>query len=166
MALLCRKKPKFSIDELKVADNEILENRFALEHPNVNAGNVYKEYCRFIELKVAMGDYDAVKLSPSPLVDSMWQLHILDTRRYVEMCSKLPSFIHYDPDGCMDKWYEITLVAYRARFSEDAPSAVWPPQLHQKELMIDCEEASTNFSGSIVTNDCDRNSTTNFLCID
>jgi hypothetical protein len=100
----------------------------------MDAASIYKEYCHFIELKITMGDYDALILSPSPFVDSMWHLHILDTRRYSGMCSKLPSFIHHDPDAGKDpearrKRYNNTLFAYRARFGEDAAITIWPNDL-------------------------------------
>jgi len=133
--------PLFKIDKFKVPDEEALMDRFARENTTVKAASIYKEYCRFIELKITMGDYDALKLSPSPLVDSMWHLHILDTRRYSDMCSTLPSFIHHNPDGGNDpearrKRYENTLLAYRARFGKDATSTIWPSDLYMEDVRI------------------------------
>ena len=66
----------------------------------------------------------------------MWHLHILDPRRYEDMCSKLPPLIHHNPDGGHDaaarrKRYEATLFAYRARFGEAAQNAIWPHHLYQ-----------------------------------
>jgi hypothetical protein len=124
-----------------VPDQEILQARFAREHSNTDVVSAYQEYRRFIELKITMGDYDATKLSPSPLIDSMWHLHILDIRRYEDMCSKLPSLIHHNPDGGNDaasrsKRYEATLFAYRARFGEAAPNAIWPHHLYQNDIMV------------------------------
>ncbi len=118
-----------------------MKDRFAKAHSDKDIDSVLCEYRRFMELKVAMGDYDATQLSPSPLVDAMWHLHILDTRQYLAMCSEQPSFIHHNPDGCKDlaarrSRYQTTLLAYRARFGEPAPSAIWPHNLYDTDIIL------------------------------
>ena len=37
-------------------------------------------YKKFLELKAEHEDWDAKKLSPPPLVDEVWHLHVLDTQ--------------------------------------------------------------------------------------
>lgn len=112
-----------------------MKDGFSLSHPHENVDSVFREYRHFMELKVAVGKYDATQLSPSSLVDAMWHLHILNTRQYSAMRADLPSFIHHNPDGGKDAAarcirYQMMLVAYRARFGEITPSAIWPQNLY------------------------------------
>ena len=39
-----------------------------------------QEYVVFMQLKKALGDYDATRLSAPPMIEIIWRLHILDTR--------------------------------------------------------------------------------------
>ncbi len=124
-----------AFDSFELPESDILKDRFSLAHPHEDVDSVFREYRRFMELKVAVGDYDATQLSPSSLVDAMWHLHILDTRQYSAMCADLPSFIHHNPDGGKDAAarcirYQTTLIAYRSRFGETAPSTIWPQNLY------------------------------------
>merc|ERR1712141_738583 len=49
------------------------------------------------------GDFDSCRLSPSPMIDSMWHLHILDTKCYSDFCEAIfppiGPFIHHDIHG-------------------------------------------------------------------
>ncbi len=51
----------------------------------------------FVELKKSAKDWRADKLSPSPLVDMVWHVVLLDTIAYAELCGK--TFIHHRPGG-------------------------------------------------------------------
>ncbi|KAJ3374540.1 hypothetical protein GGF31_007318 [Allomyces arbusculus] len=57
------------------------------------------EYRRFLVLKVAHNDGQAVLLSPSAIIDAVWHAHILDTRAYLAMNQRLPFWIHHEPKG-------------------------------------------------------------------
>ncbi len=63
------------------------------------------EYARFMALKVKTHDWDALLLSPSPRVDAIWHMHVLDTRHYAAYCARImrvptgPGLIHHDPAG-------------------------------------------------------------------
>jgi Ubiquitin family len=132
---------KIKVDQLQIPMQEILDERFCRNHQDFEFSKVFREYSRFIELKLVTEDFDATLLSPSPIVDAMWHLHILDTKKYSDMCSTFPSFIHHDPDGGIDtearrKRYESTLLAYRARFGETPPHGIWPENLHRNEIVV------------------------------
>ena len=67
------------------------------------ATEVVEEYHRFMQLKKALKDYEATRLSPSSAIDLVWHEHILDTRRYGAFCTQLCGrLIHHDPDGDLD----------------------------------------------------------------
>jgi hypothetical protein len=101
------------------------------------------EYLDFLELKAAVQDWApqgleyGCRLSPPPLIDEVWHLHILDTQRYQPDCEHLfGQMIHHDPNGARvdrgnDKIWkrariERTVAAYKSRFGR-APrlSEVW-----------------------------------------
>ena len=102
------------------------------------------EYLDFLELKAAVHDwapslYDnhGCMLSPPPIIDEVWHLHVLDTQRYAPDCTKLfGQMIHHDPDGARvdrrnDKIWkrariERTVAAYKSRFGRSPRLAeVW-----------------------------------------
>ena len=102
------------------------------------------EYLDFLELKAAVHDwapslYDnhGCMLSPPPIIDEVWHLHVLDTQRYAPDCTKLfGQMIHHDPDGArVDRrndriWkrarIERTVAAYKSRFGRSPRLAeVW-----------------------------------------
>eukprot|EP00629_Pelagomonadales_sp_RCC1024_P006560 CAMPEP_0119263278 /NCGR_PEP_ID=MMETSP1329-20130426/2729_1 /TAXON_ID=114041 /ORGANISM="Genus nov. species nov., Strain RCC1024" /LENGTH=239 /DNA_ID=CAMNT_0007262979 /DNA_START=221 /DNA_END=940 /DNA_ORIENTATION=+ len=65
-----------------------------------NAKSAFTAYKKFLVLKALTKDYDALKLSPPLPVDTMWHLHVLDTRRYAQDCVQaFGGIIHHDPDG-------------------------------------------------------------------
>ena len=60
-------------------------------------------YKKFLELKAEHEDWDAKKLSPPPLVDEVWHLHVLDTQAYGPAMRKaFGRIVHHDPDGDKD----------------------------------------------------------------
>eukprot|EP00440_Ansanella_granifera_P003466 gb/GFBE01003763.1/.p1 GENE.gb/GFBE01003763.1/~~gb/GFBE01003763.1/.p1 ORF type:complete len:258 (+),score=49.99 gb/GFBE01003763.1/:1-774(+) len=94
---------------------------------------VLKEYKRFIELRLALKDFSAERLSPPLPIDEMWHLHVLDTKGYAAFCSRVcprGEFLHHDADGDEDQAARgrrafAATVAYQARFEEEPPPAVW-----------------------------------------
>lgn len=65
---------------------------------------VFEAYGQFIALKAHFGDWDAVMLSPPPLVDELWHLAVLDTKVYNPWCHRVfGRVLHHDPDGDVDK---------------------------------------------------------------
>jgi len=88
------------------------------------ADNAILEFHRFMELKVFLKDTDAVKISPTPLMDHMWHAAILDTKFYAELQRQLCMAIHHNPQGGKDaKKREERLqnmrVVYRMQYGED-----------------------------------------------
>jgi hypothetical protein len=90
------------------------------------------EYKRFLRMKVA---YPDMEISPSPLVDEVWHVHILDTRQYMKDCDKLFGFyLHHAPSFGnsqeekkeMGDRYRKTLQVYESLFKEPAPVLLWP----------------------------------------
>jgi hypothetical protein len=70
-----------------------------------------EQYEKFILLKAVNADHYATILSPSPMIDNIWRLHVLDTRSYLVMNQALfprelgdeeQKFIHRDPNGGND----------------------------------------------------------------
>lgn len=102
---------------------------------DADAERLLAEYERFLELKKAERDWNATLLSPSPLVDSVWHLHVLDTARYGLYCRKMCGrVIHHDPDGAdkavdREARYRRTLAAYERRYGAAAPDKFWPESL-------------------------------------
>lgn len=90
------------------------------------------EYLRFLELKIRTSDWHATILSPSPIVDHVWHLHILDTVRYAEECKRLCGHvIDHNPDGASDgsdrdARYQRTLDHYQIVFRMTPHSEIWP----------------------------------------
>lgn len=55
------------------------------------------EYRRFLYLNAL---YPEMPIAPSPMVDSYWHQHIIDTHRYAEDCQQvLGRFLHHQPCG-------------------------------------------------------------------
>ncbi|KAJ3365276.1 hypothetical protein GGF32_009781 [Allomyces javanicus] len=78
--------------------------------PTADIDLAMHEYRRFLALKVAHNDGNAVLLSPSAIIDAVWHMHILDTRAY------------FEPKGAWDadranraRRLENTLACYHAR---------------------------------------------------
>ena len=100
------------------------------------ANDVLAAYQQFLELKINTADFDASILSPPLLVDEMWHLHVLDTKRYKRDCEAMvgrrgpATFIHHDADGDEDTAARnarvaATKLAYRSRFGEAPPLPLW-----------------------------------------
>ena len=87
------------------------------------------EYARFIYLaRVSPG-----RVTPSDLIDTVWHIHVTDSRAYVEeFCRKLfGEIVHHVPSaGPGDRprhaaQYRATLALYREEFASDPPPDYW-----------------------------------------
>jgi hypothetical protein len=72
---------------------------------------IVHEYLRFLELKLEAADSNGTLLSPSPLIDQLWHLHILDTQHYAADCNHIAQlhfpdsayrFVHHSPHRTFD----------------------------------------------------------------
>ncbi len=85
-----------------------------------------------------MKDEDAETLSPPPLIDQVWHLHLLDTRSYQHdlnvLCERLkiaPAiFIHHEPDGALDaqkreQRLQNTIMCYQAAYGSKPDATYW-----------------------------------------
>lgn len=98
-----------------------------------HAAEVLGEYRRFVELRLAMNDYDGSRLSPPFPVDQMYHMHVLDTIGYEAFCAAVcpPGvFLHHDVDGDLDpsarrRRVAAVRLAYEARFGRAPPAALW-----------------------------------------
>ena len=88
------------------------------------------EYFRFVWLAMRAGH----PVTPSPVVDEVWHLHLCYTRSYWdELCGQvLQRPLHHGPtlggaaeDAKYVDWYARTLASYREHFGEP-PADVWP----------------------------------------
>lgn len=77
----------------------------------------------------------STKLTPSPVVDQVWHLHMVYTHSYWnELCRTiLQKELHHNPTqgGAAEaqkyrECYEQTLKQYRLKFGKDAPPDIWP----------------------------------------
>ena len=106
-----------------------LAEQFANKH-RMNAKNakvVVMEYRRFLYLAAVADDV----VTPSPVIDAVWHLHIIDTRAYLDgLCAQIIGrVIHHAPGRdrqSHDVAYPETLVHYQREFGMAAPSRVWP----------------------------------------
>ena len=92
------------------------------------ARRVLAAYRQFLTLKTEHEDWDATVLSPCPLVDQMWQQHVLDVVNYCHdtmlLCGRVAG---HDPDGAASgkaERDEATRRALEVRFP-DYDRAVW-----------------------------------------
>lgn len=92
---------------------------------------VFEEYKKFLTLKAAAGDWDGQLLSPPPLIDKMWRLHVLETHQYTAAClSSFGRIIEHDPDGDLDRSRQLVrrfaaAAAVRARFADGFEANIW-----------------------------------------
>jgi len=107
------------------------EESQSFPHASV-AWSAIVEYKRFLLLKRKFPD---LEISPSPLVDKIWHMHILDTRQYMKDCDYIfGSYVHHNPSFEADEEeqlvmadrYSKTLEAYRLIFRINAPENIWP----------------------------------------
>ena len=88
-------------------------------------------YEQFLKLKVALKDYKATKLSPTPLIDEVWHLHVLDTQKYANDCVDFcGAVIHHDVDGDIDVIKReirrnATKVAYEMQYGKEPEGELW-----------------------------------------
>jgi len=90
------------------------------------------EYKRFLTMRK---HFPKIEIAPSPLVDEVWHMHILDTRQYMKDCDQLfGSYLHHAPSFGSSKQekqemgdrYTKTLQVYESLFKEPAPVLIWP----------------------------------------
>jgi len=90
------------------------------------------EYKRFLILKMKFPD---VEIAPSPLVDEVWHMHILDTKRYMDDCNFIfGKYMHHVPSFEPDEeeQHEMfarfgqTMSLYKKVFGEEASPLIWP----------------------------------------
>ena len=113
------------------SSQETLKRLFKLEtgREDDDCVLVWKQYARFMTLKILNGDFESSKLSPSWQVGEMWHLHLVDTRCYAKFCKDifppLGPFIHHDPFGKYDRKNEqrqaLTRKLYAKVFKEGCP---------------------------------------------
>jgi len=72
------------------------------EHRLPSADQVLMELPRFLLLKIYFADWECTKISPSPIMNRLWQASILDTRLYQSLLLQLGERIHYSPVCSID----------------------------------------------------------------
>jgi len=89
------------------------------------------EYKRYLAIKQKF----LVEIAPSPLIDKVWHMHILDTKQYMKDCNLIfGEYMHhapsFDPDGeeqiVMMERYERTLELYQKLFGMSPVEMFWP----------------------------------------
>ena len=119
--------------------------QFTSLHQRVDA-TLLPEYKRFIALKVARHDFDAMILSPPSEIDTIWHQHILDTKHYRMMCAALGgTFIDHDPLGGVDAAARAVrrsaaVTEYEKAFGKAPGCWQTPPVRVKREADVDAEE--------------------------
>lgn len=105
-----------------------------------DAERVWESYLQFLELKIALKDWDAAVLSPSPRVNQMWHLHLLDNRHYEDFCkSACGRMIYHNPGGgpgqaVTDESLKAMELALKARYGAQCVDwEVWDFNLESTE---------------------------------
>ena len=100
--------------------------------PNIDTASILTAYRKFLAIKTVFGDTSCPQeLSPSPLVDQVWHLHLQRPGLYMAACTKIGRVIDHDPEAANDdvdtKQERLgrTKTAYRSLFDEEAPSDLW-----------------------------------------
>eukprot|EP01117_Protostelium_nocturnum_P001064 TRINITY_DN11389_c0_g1_i1.p1 TRINITY_DN11389_c0_g1~~TRINITY_DN11389_c0_g1_i1.p1 ORF type:complete len:219 (-),score=92.85 TRINITY_DN11389_c0_g1_i1:66-722(-) len=94
-------------------------------------GLIQREYARFLWMKIQRKDINACLLSPSPIIDSIWHLHVLDTLSYSNFQQRFAVEIHHNPFKSIDAKEEKeqrkreTQRFYAESFGEEMPTSVW-----------------------------------------
>lgn len=94
----------------------------------------------FVYLKKSLNDFQATKLTPSPLVDAVWRIVLVDTIKYSAMCGL--NFIHHESDDnsqssveVREKRYAATRAQIRLRFGQ-LDEKIWPPNYLVKRVVF------------------------------
>lgn len=123
--------PRFETVEtlpLTLSDGRSLEMALVTETrlSSEKATIALAEYRRFLHL-AATGPGPVV---PSPLIDAIWHLHLIDTHAYAEFCeAAYGRFLHHTPgrEGQgKDPAYAQTLEVYAHAFGHPRDDRVWP----------------------------------------
>jgi len=69
------------------------------EHRLLRVDRVLMELPRFLLLKIYFEDWECTKISPSPIMNRLWQASILDTRLYQSLLVQLGERIHYSRES-------------------------------------------------------------------
>ena len=105
--------------------------------PSENIPGLLTAYKKFLAIKVLTGDTACPQqLSPSPLVDQVWHLHLQHPGLYVAACRKIGEgidLIDHNPSNAEDDPYgykklerlERTKIAYKLLFGTEAPTEFW-----------------------------------------
>jgi hypothetical protein len=125
---------------------------------------IIHEYLRFLELKMEENPRDqqnVIRLSPPPLIEEVWHLHILDTQHYAADCHqmyathfprKVSQMVHHSPLGILDdekvlqERREAAKKAYQLRFGTTPDEAYWGtearPEINYREChCLNCAAA-------------------------
>lgn len=103
------------------------------------------EYERFLQLKVAAKDVDALILSPSAEIDAIWHAHVLDTAAYANVCARLGLFLHHNPslatnDAAQEERYLRTYLRLPAESRR--LKHIWPLPESLESLVIETVRAA------------------------
>jgi len=90
--------------------------------PDIKPQLAYREYLRFLTIKIICTENPALDFSPSYYIDQLWHSHILDTTSYHPLQDKYPNRLEHDPlppEGLHTQRLLNTLAKYVELFDED-----------------------------------------------
>ncbi|CZT43291.1 uncharacterized protein RSE6_03302 [Rhynchosporium secalis] len=84
----------FTLPLQLMIEAEDLDSKFGL-----GVEEMIEEFRRFLAIKLFTVDKNATKISPTPLMDELWHVTILNTCFYAELKDGLAATLHHRPSG-------------------------------------------------------------------
>jgi len=145
---------KAIVTAASLLDLSLLEPVLSRSLPLVNIPQLLDEYKKFLAIKVIARDTsEPILLSPSALIEQVWQAHLLSTVSYREACTALGAVIHHSHSGGEDgqiverKRIDLTKSFYLTIFKCSPPNQFWGVNISENKPVgeIKQEVEETNF---------------------
>jgi len=145
---------KAIVTAASILDLSLLEPVLSRSLPLVDIPQLLNEYKKFLAIKVIARDTsEPLLLSPSALLERVWQAHVLSTASYRDACTALGAVIHHSHAGGEDaelvkrKRIDLTKSFYLTIFKCCPPSQFWGVDIFENKSLggIKQEVEETNF---------------------
>ena len=145
-------------------DLSILKPHMSTIVPRVDIPDLLIEYKKFMALKIISNSASNPKhLSPSPLVDKVWHIHLLHTVEYRAACIALGATIEHsltgalDDDRVKDERLQMTLGLYVRVFKKMPPSQFWLAECLGDQVRVNADAEDNVFSENVITLEVEEN---------
>jgi hypothetical protein len=102
-----------------------------------------------VELKKFLAICSVTGVGMAGPVDELWHTFVIFTRKYAEICERIGSFIHHEPDTTIDdhensvSGYARFLDIYELTYQETPPAHIWP----SRALLAEGEAGASSCGG-------------------